>query len=252
MGLNMATRKIQPKPFSFKQASAVVVIGLLFISLPLALWGFAFEFSYFSVLGLNATQYLSYEHYAVSLRLYLIGMLIVLILITSLGKFFGKDIQKDDWSDLTIAWNAMPFDNHMKLARYICGFIMVFWLIVVFEPYTFYGYTISLLGTQFLLLFYFATTFFASAIYVSNLNGRLWFSVIYLIVASACFSMAGMELGREEKNFALTNASENKSVLIRNDRYIKVRYENGKYLVEVYPIIDITSLLDKYFMSRKG
>lgn len=145
-----------------------ITFGTLILCIPLAFWGWAYEVSYFSILGLDVYKTLDLLHYIYSSLIYLAIFLIVLITYAAFSKFFSKNVDKDDWAEVKEALGKTAFIETMSHARMEFLFSLVIWAIVFFSPnirvLDWFG---RALGGSFMLLIWFNIIQFFASLYLS-------------------------------------------------------------------------------------
>ena len=125
------------------------VLVILTLSLPLAFWGLAYEFTYFKILGLNVFDTFNYIHYILSGGIWVLIFIGVIILVGTIKKFFSKNIEKDDWKDVKESLTKTQFSDVIGQAR--IGFIIsvIYLLTVIYFPNNWFS---KALGNQCLLI----------------------------------------------------------------------------------------------------
>ena len=184
----------------------------------MAFWGWAYEFSYFSVLGLDVDQTFKIEHYFYSSARYLAILFVVTIVVVAALKFFSKNIDKNDWETVKDTLNKTGFLEAVSNARF--GFIITFgfWLMVFLFSQVEY---LNWIGESFLLLIFFNIQLFFASLYLSPQYSRFSIVVPFVLSVGFCFSLGGMY----SANLATNNVGK-----IRDDSLVSIVKENGKYV----------------------
>lgn len=216
-----------------------IALAMFILCIPLVFWGWAYEVSYFSILGLDVNKTLGLLHYIYSSLIYLAILFIVLIICTAIFKFFSKNIDRNDWSEVKEVLSKTQFIEAISDARFIFLFSLGAWLIVFFSPNIKILNGPASLGHNFLFLILFNVLQFSASLYLSPPHSRVTIIVVFVLSIGICFSMGGIATARI--------ASQIKESIIRDDALVVITRENGKYVAVAKPVkIPLPNNLKKY------
>ena len=162
----------------------------LLISLPFAFWGLAYEFSYFKILGLNVFNNFNYIHYVFSGGIWVLTILVSLILVISIIKFFSSKIEKNDWDAVKESLNNTQFSNVIGQAR--AGFVLsiIYLISIIYVPSSYWF--INALGEMHLFVTWNIFLLFFASIWLSPQHSKFAVIIIFIISIGACFSAGGV------------------------------------------------------------
>ncbi|WP_279448559.1 hypothetical protein [Aeromonas hydrophila] len=103
-------------------ASFIFPLAALF-----AAWGYIYEFTYFTTLGLNVNDVLTVGSYILSSGQVIGFMVLFIVVLTQSTKFFTKDIHDDDVAKLKSRLSKRSFAKEIVSARISCV-ISIFFL----------------------------------------------------------------------------------------------------------------------------
>lgn len=221
--------------------------NLLVIVLLLAALGFVREYSYFKTLGLDVSNYLQISHYVYEAG-FILGLWFFCVLIIVIPKkFFSKKaIQRDDWAEIIKYLETVSFEDVLPSAQQIFIMVFVYWMVILFEPYHFYGHTISGLGTVYMILIFHVIANFMPALLIGNKVAKLTLTFMFFVTIGLCISAGAIDEARKSVEGAFKSKVNNSSIIIREDKYIKIRLEKGRYEVQALPIPFVDGILNKF------
>jgi hypothetical protein len=217
-----------------------IVLGTFILCIPLVLWGWAYEVSYFSILGLNVNKTLGLLHYIYSSLIFLAIIFIVVIVYTAITKFFSNNVERNDWAGVKEALGKTELTKEISDARFAFLFSLGALLIVIFSPEVkFLDGLGRLLGDGFMLLVLFNILLFFASLYLSPSHSKFAIISVFVLSIGTCFSMGGISHARM--------AIEIKESVIRDDSLVVITRENGEYVATAKPVkIPLPNSLKKY------
>ena len=185
------------------------------LALPIAVWGYAFEASYFAALSLSSHDALKPWHYIASGGGTVLSMFVVLLVYAHLSKFFSRRIHQDDMKEVRAELKKADFKSEILGARIAMLLSLAFWLMVYF------GHAIpalSTLSSLFLYLTFVNVGLFFGCIATSPNHSR--FTVLFMLVLSIalCFAAGGYGAGKQDLS---------RSSPLRDDYIVKIVRMNG-------------------------
>lgn len=167
---------------------------LLPVLLPAGLWGYAYEASFFRVIGLSPHPYLTAFHYTLSGLTHLLVMVLALLVFSQLRKFFTKQIHVDDAKALRDRLAASKFSEEIRGARLAVSLSVVFWLLIYFQD--------SLpiprgVGSAFLYVVFVNVMLFYTSIALSPPYSRPTINLALVVSITICFSAGGLGAGKK-------------------------------------------------------
>ncbi len=222
-----------------------IAFVILILCIPLAFWGWAYEVSYFSILGLDVNKTFGLIHYVYSSLAYLVIMFIVVVTYGAISKFFSKKIDRNDATELKEALARTEFIKVISNARMAFLFSLVVWLIVILAPnLRILNWLGRPLGESFMLLIWFNILLFSASLYLSPQHSKFAVIVVFVLSVGVCFSMGGIAHAR-----LATKINDN---IIRSDFLVVITKENGKYVAVANPVeIPFNTGLKKYLSFLK-
>jgi len=214
---------------------------VLFISLPFALWGWAYEFSYFNVLGLNVFDTFTYIHYVFSGGIWVLIFFAVIVFVASIEKFFSKNIEKNDWKAVKETLAKTQFSDVIGQAR--VGFILsiIYLLTVIYIPSGYWF--LSELGDVYLLIVLSIVQLFFAGLWLSPQHSKFAIIIIFIISIGACLAAGGIDHAR---------ASLKLKDIVRDDYLVTItKASDGKFIAVSKPLsLPILSRLEKLLISE--
>jgi hypothetical protein len=192
------------------------ILFLLTIALPLGLWGYAYETSYFLALGISPLDTLNLRHYVVSGGTLIMAILIPLIVFSQLDKFFTKRIHVNDAKSMKDQLAKADFSREVKGARIAVLLSMLFWFVVYFQPRLHLPQDLS---SQYFYMVFVNLMLFYSSIAISPPYSRATVIFAFVVSVAICFSAGGYGEARRQ--------SESKNVL-RDDHIVRIERIDGK------------------------
>lgn len=189
---------------------------LTLLLLPVTLWGYAFEASYFAALGLASHNVLKPWHYIASGSGPLLSMMVVLVIYSQLKKFFTRRVHVDDLKELREQLSKMDFKKEILGARVAVVLSVAFWLAVYFGHDT---PALSTLSDTFMYLAFINVSLFFNSIATSPNHAR--FTVLFMLATSiaVCFAAGGYGAGINDMK---------RSSPLRDDYIVKIVRANGE------------------------
>ena len=217
-----------------------IAFVILILCIPLTFWGWAYEVSFFSVLGLDVNKTFGLLHYIYSSLTYLAILFIVSVTFVAITKFFSKNIDRNDSAEFKKALGKVEFIKVVSEARMAFLFSLGTWLIVFFAPdIRILNWLGRALGESFVLLIWFNILLFSASLYLSPQHSKFAVILVFVLSIGICFSMGGIAHARLAINI--------NHKVIRNDFLVMITKENGKYIAEAKPVmIPLPSSLKKY------
>lgn len=191
-------------------------VFLLFVALPLGIWGYAYEFSYFRILGISPHETLGVWHYVVSGGALILLMLIPLLILGNLKKFFTKGIHEDDIKSIEKHLGRADFPEAIKDARLAVVFSVIFWLAVYFQPHLPIPNKTSI---TYLYVVFVNLAFFYSSIALSPPYSRPTVVIAFVVSVALCFSAGGIGAARNSRDSANP---------LRDDHIVRIERIDGK------------------------
>ena len=209
----------------------------LFISLPFAFWGWAYELSYFNVLKLNVSDTFNYIHYVLSGGFWVILFLCTLLLMTAIEKFFSKNIEKNDWDAVKNSLSKTQFSDVIGHARVGFFLSISYLLIVTFVPSGFWF--ISDLGSLYLIIVFYVILLFFAGLWLSPNHSKFSVIIIFIISIGACLAAGGMTHARA--NLKLEK-------IVRDDYLVTItKTKDGKFIATAKTLqLPLPSMIKKY------
>ncbi len=201
------------------------LLPLVLACLPIALWGYAFEASYFAALGLSSHQVLSLWHYIASGGGLILSMLVALLVYTQLKKFFTRGIHEDDMKEVRAQISKAEFKKEIVGARIAVVISVVFWLAVYF------GHSIpalSTLSSTFLYLAFVNVGLFFTCVATSPNHARFTVLLTLVLSVAVCFAAGGYGSGKQD----MLRASP-----IRDDFIVSVVRVDGKLVARATELV---------------
>ena len=213
----------------------------IFVSLPFAFWGWAYELSYFNVLKLNVSDTFNYIYYVLSGGLWVVIVFGTLILITSILKFFSKNIEKNDWDAVKESLSKTQFSDVIGQAR--VGFFLSigYLIIVIFVPSGYWF--ISDIGNIYLVMVTNIIQLFFAGLWLSPQQSKFAVIIVFTISIGACMAAGGIANGR---------ASLKLENIVRDDYLITIaKTKDGKFIATAKTLeIPVPLMIKKLFMSK--
>lgn len=184
-----------------------------------AVWGYAFELSFFLSLGLNPGDYLSPWHYILSSLQVLVPMLLAMAVITQLKKFFSKGVHIDDAKELTENLKEASFDQILMLARMIAVLSFVYFAVVVCVFHLDINFSVWAAGPYLLFM---VLAYFLFAIILSPPHARVSVVVTFIFAEALCFAGIGCGMAHDSRIRPRSPVRDDFVVLItrRDDRLV--------------------------------
>lgn len=213
---------------------------VLILCIPLVFWGWAYEVSYFSVIGLDVNKSFGSLHYIYSSLTYLVILFIVIVTYGAISKFFSKNIDRNDSAEFKEALAKTEFIKVISDARVAFLFSLGVWLIVFFAPdIRVLNWLGRALGENFMLLIWFNILLFSASLYLSPQHSKFAVILAFVLSIGVCFSMGGLAHARL--------ATKIHDKVIRNDFLVVITKEDGKYVADAKSVeIPLPSSLKKY------
>jgi predicted phage tail protein len=218
-----------------------IILVALTVSLPFAFWGLAYEFSYFKIVGLSVFDTFSYAHYILSGGVWVLIFFGVIMFVSTVKKFFSKNIEKDDWKDVKDSLIKTQFADVIGQARF--GFIIsiIYLLTVIYFPNNWFS---KALGSQNLLMTMFIVQLFFAAMWLSPQQSKFAVIIFFIISIGACFAGGGVGHARA--------ALELQNTVVRDDYLVTItKAKEGKFTAISKPLnLPMFISLKKLFASN--
>lgn len=190
----------------------------------LALFGYAYEASFFLTLNLSPHAHLELSHYLYSGITLVLPWVVGLMVVGGLLKFFSRTVERDDVEEMQRIAKHMGFTGALSLCRLVFVIMVVFWLAVCFEPYFL---DTPVLGLGFIWPILSVGSFFPICLYVAPAPARPAVFVAMVLSILLCISAVAIESARLSKRFGTT---------LRNDGIVQIKLNGDKYEVTVKPV----------------
>ena len=198
------------------------VLVILTLSLSLAFWGLAYEFTYFKILGLNVFDTFNFIHYILSGGIWVLIFIGVFILIGAITKFFSKNIEKDDWKNVKESLTKTQFADVIGQARIGFFISIIFLLTVIYFPNNWFS---NALGSQSLLISMLIVQLFFAAIWISPHQSKFAVIFFFIISIGLCLAGGGVTGAR--------GALETQDIVVRDDYLVTInKTTDGKYVAK--------------------
>lgn len=192
------------------------VLFLLILALPVGFWGYAYEASYFLALDLSPHKTLSVWHYVVSGGGLILLMLVPLLVLANLRKFFTKAIHEDDIKSLKDHLARAELSEEIKGARVAVALSAAFWLAVYFRfPLPMAGHLHSI----YLYMVFVNLALFFSSIAISPPYARGSVLIAFIASVAICFSAGG---------YGDAVRSRDGKDLLRDDNIVRIERLGGR------------------------
>ena len=191
--------------------SKPVLIALAAIALLLGFWGYCFELAYFARLGLNVHKLLTLPHFVVSGAANIVPMLIALLILANVKRFFTKSIHTDPIQQVVEELESTTFDKQLSSARLGAAFSGTFLVLVVGLPAL--GLTYEIWASYQYMEFIVLQSFLGTML-TSPPHARAPVVLVFALSVAACFAGGGY-------GHALAGQSK-ASQVIRDDMVVKV------------------------------
>ena len=205
-----------------------IALGVLTLCIPLVFWGWAYEVSYFYILGLDVNKIFGLLHYIYSSFIYIAILFIVLITYTVIFKFFSKNVDRNDWAEVKETLSKTEFIKAISDARFVFLLSIGAWVVVFFSANIKSLNGPASLGHNFLLLIWLNILQFFASLYLSPKHSRGAIVFVFILSIGVCFSMGGIASARI--------ANQIKESVVRDDALVVITRENGKYVAVAKPV----------------
>jgi hypothetical protein len=189
------------------------------------IWGYAYEFAYFTVLKLDVHETLSVQHFVASGLANVLPMLGLALLFALLTKFFSRNAARDDLKHFHEEMKKTQFAQQLSIARLAFGMSLAYLLLVIFDV-RFYAETS--LGSLFWLVTFISMQSFVGAIYLSPPRSRLAVVVAFMLSVVLSFTAGGIGLARD--------AAMRANTTLRDDLVVKIERQGGKLVATAKPV----------------
>lgn len=196
-----------------------LVLGTV-IALVAAVWGYAYEFAYFSYLNIDVHKVLTPSHFIYTGLVNVGPMVGFLVVLSLFVKFFSKNIEQDDLKVIGERLAAAKFSEELILARVGFIFSLGFMLLVIFDVRL--GRDNGM-GFMFWFMTFINVQFFFGSLCLSPPQAKVAVVFAFVVSVAMCFVAGGVEHAR------LSLKSE---TVLRDDRVVLVRREAQKIVTE--------------------
>lgn len=204
--------------FMRKMLGVKALAGFLFpLAAVFAAWGYIYELTYFTTLGLNVNDVLTVDSYIFSSGRTIGFIVLFIVVFTQFVKFFTKSIHDDDVAILKSRLSERSFANEIASARTSCVISVLFWLVV------FFGHRIGITEDFSYLYMYFIyvnATLFSTSLLLSPPHAKITVFLLFSVSIALCFSAGAY--GRA--NYAIKTDG-----IVRDDMVVKVINDDGKF-----------------------
>ncbi|AXI03272.1 hypothetical protein [Aquirhabdus parva] len=211
--------KEAPKAKAYGKTTYIILITIFL--LPVLFWGMAYEFSYFYVLGIDVsnvfTGLFTPFYYLYTPLSYILTLLIGMVVVTNISKFFSKNIQRDEWKNAVEQLEQLDINASILQAKTASTICFIYWVYVLLALH--FGWS-TRVGTVFLTMIFYCIGFFIAGFYKSNIHGRVPLILAFIISVGFCFSAGGIAIASmDKKNLGI----------IRSDMVVIVKSDGKSY-----------------------
>ncbi|MCE1161293.1 MAG: hypothetical protein LWW74_08875 [Burkholderiales bacterium] len=207
------------------------------LSVPFTVWGWAYEYSYFRVLGLNVYENLGFVHFIISAATSIVPMVLIFIVISSVWKFFSKELEKNDWEEFKDKYKSASLSDVVVIAKSGVVLSFIFWCLVLM------GFNFGQdrrLGYNFWLMIFINFAYFFPSFYISQTHSKLPIIIMLIISVAFCFSAGGMDAARSQRLSNNTIRDDAVVKIYRIETQIKVEKKNWSV-----PVLKAERLIEK-------
>ena len=189
------------------------------------IWGYAYEFAYFTVLRIDVHEILSLQHFVASGLAVVLPMLGIALVLALLVKFFSRNAVRDDLKHFREEMKNAQFAQQLSSARFGFGLSLAYFFLVLFDV-RFYAATS--LGSMFWLVAFVSMQEFVGAIYVSPPHSRPAIVVAFMLSVALSFAAGGIGLARDN--------AKSENTTLRDDLVVKIQRQGGNLVATSKPV----------------
>lgn len=212
-----------------KSGRGVAYVSILV--LVFGIWGYCYELGYFAALGLDCAKYLSPWHYVASGAGVLVPMILAMLLITQITRFFSKKLGEDQATEFKRKLEKVSYENAIGIARIIFVFCLLF-LIAVIGAHML-GFKRAIWPGGVFLIFT-TLSYFFTAILRSPITARFTILVALVLAESFCYAAVGAGQGYD--------AAQNQNATVRDDFLVLISRDDGRLVVQPKELPGVASV----------